>query len=180
MSPRPPIIDIREAHTADAVGVAKVHSKSWRAAYRRLLPVRYLATLTVSRLAPQWRALLPREQLALVAEHDGKVIGFATGGSARSDHPYTGELFMIYLLPGYQGFGAGRRLLAASVEGFLAQGHDDMMLWVVANNYPARGFYHAMGGRPFDERTERFAGIAVPEIAYRWTDLERTARFLTG
>lgn len=173
-----PLIEVRPARIGDADGIARVHSESWRATYRDILPAWYLNGLTPTRLASRWRENLPGEAQALVAEHNGRIIGFATGGRPRAPGALTAELFMLYLLPAYQGRGAGRGLLAAMMARFCAEGQTAMRLWVVASNYPARGFYHAMGGRPFDERTEPFAGIPVPEIAYRWTDLRRSQKFL--
>jgi hypothetical protein len=46
---------IRKATPEDARAIAEVHVKSWRAAYRDLLPQDFLQGLSVDRREQQWQ-----------------------------------------------------------------------------------------------------------------------------
>src|SRR5665213_598577 len=71
---------IRPAEPDDAIAVARVHVRSWQAAYRTIVPDDYL-----SRLRPEDRAqkydfatLDPQKPHTIVAAEDGLIHGFAT------------------------------------------------------------------------------------------------------
>ena len=76
---------IRLAQPEDALAVARVHVRSWQAAYRSLLPDEYL-----DQLRPEDRAAHydfshsdPQKPYTQVAESDGAILGFATTAPAR-------------------------------------------------------------------------------------------------
>jgi hypothetical protein len=51
------------------------------------------------------------------------------------------------------------------------QGHETMIVWVLADN-PARAFYERLGGRAAGRRAIRVGGALVDEAAYVWNDLK--------
>jgi hypothetical protein len=58
---------IREATLEDARTIAEVHVKSWRAAYKQLLPQEFLQSLSVDRREQQWQtSIVNREHVLLV------------------------------------------------------------------------------------------------------------------
>ena len=59
--------------------------------------------------------------------------------------PGCGEILAIYVLPGHQGAGIGRALLAYSLE--LLGDLRPALLWVARDNAPARRFYERYGFR---------------------------------
>ena len=90
---------------------------------------------------------------------------------------YTAELYALYLLQ--EQHGHGRALLLATVEKFIAQGHDAMLLWVLSTN-PSRGFYEAKGGTYLKTKPIEIGGKTLEEVAYGWTDLPASARYASA
>jgi ribosomal protein S18 acetylase RimI-like enzyme len=99
----------------------------------------------------------------VLAELDGQVVAMANIGRLRAsyrDFPHvTGDrevMWKLYVHPGHQGLGIGRRLLGeieALVEG------DELWLEVVDGNEQAFGFYRAHGF----EVVERVGGDPWPD-----------------
>jgi GNAT superfamily N-acetyltransferase len=153
---------IRHGTREDAQGVARVHVRTWQAAYAGLLPSDGLSRMSVDRAAEQWQAHPP-----LVAEEDGEVVGFASVGASR-DEDADGELFAIYVEPGRWGTGVGRALIHAAEARPRERGYRDVILWVLEDNPRARRFYEAAewhldgARRPID-----VLGVSVPEVRYR-------------
>lgn len=163
-------IVIRAATLDDAPGIAKVHVSSWQATYRGLLPQAFIDARTYQQRLTFWQRALGEgsEVLLCVATDDDEVIGFAAAGPARGDNlACAGELYALYLLPERQRQGIGRKLFLAIRAALKNQGHQSLMLWVLAGN-PARYFYQRLGGQMIAERSERFGPKIVREIAFGW------------
>jgi GNAT superfamily N-acetyltransferase len=167
---------IRPGQLADAEGIARVHVESWRTTYKGIMPDDVLANLSIEERAATRRQQLSNPEsrsIAYVAEADGQIIGFVIGGPERTGHAvYTAEIYAIYLLQAYQGRGIGRALVQAVVGWLLDKGYTAMLIWVAAKN-PATNFYAALGGQPFDSKTESFGGGEIEEIAYGYDDIKK-------
>jgi GNAT superfamily N-acetyltransferase len=153
---------IRRGTAEDADRVARVHVETWQAAYAHALPQDRLSSLS-----PDSRADMHRRFPPIVAEVDGRVVGFVSVGASR-DEDADGELFAIYVHPTQWGTGVGRALIAAGEQELLALGHRDVVLWVLEDNPRARRFYESAGwtgdgGR----RPIEVLGVNVPEVRYR-------------
>src|SRR5215475_12853210 len=110
---------LREAKCEDAHGIAVVHVASWQTTYHDIMPADFLEQLAVEPRERFWAGLLcadPRfepVQFMFVAEDQGQIVGFASGGAERSGkYQYLGELYALYLLKSHQRRGIGRRLVA--------------------------------------------------------------------
>ncbi|MEU7292600.1 GNAT family N-acetyltransferase [Streptomyces exfoliatus] len=167
-------MSIREALPEDAAAVAAVHVLSWRAAYRDLLPARYLAALDVAERTAVWRARLtaPDRPTVLVATGSGGEVRafscFRAWQGEDLDPRTTGELAALYALPEAWGTGVGRALLSASTERLAAAGFRMAALWVLAGNARGRRFYEAAGWRPDGEVVrEETGGRVLDELRYR-------------
>jgi ribosomal protein S18 acetylase RimI-like enzyme len=103
----------------------------------------------------------------LVFGADGRVRGFASGGPSR-DEFNGGEVHAIYVDPGCQGRGAGRRLLAAATRLLADAGFAGASLWVLSGNHPARGFYESQGWHRdgTEHQWTPSDGVSVPEVRY--------------
>src|SRR5262245_45632405 len=116
---------IRRATASDAEPIAQVHVLGWRTAYREILPVDFMNSLSVEARLAQWKGRLDQpdpEEAIFVAERDGQIVGFANAGPEREgDLQFEGELYAIYLLENHRGQGLGRRLVRAAVESLLAR-----------------------------------------------------------
>jgi hypothetical protein len=76
---------LRPAEPADALAVARVHVRSWQAAYRGLLPDAYLDELRPEDRAEQYdfSNLDPSKPRTMVAVERKSIQGFVTTASSR-------------------------------------------------------------------------------------------------
>jgi ribosomal protein S18 acetylase RimI-like enzyme len=165
---------VRPATCDDVPAIARVHVASWRTTYRGIFPDDVLENLSVEGRERQWRRALCEDgtgEFVYVALDDGgEVVGFASGGPERTGDPlHAGELYTIYLVAERQGRGLGRALLEAIRARLGDLGFAGMLIWVAADNQPARGFYERMGGRAVRAKRETFFGVEVEEIGYGWS-----------
>ncbi|HZD17607.1 MAG TPA: GNAT family N-acetyltransferase [Actinomycetota bacterium] len=163
---------IREARPADATAIARIHVRSWQAAYRGQLTDDYLDSLSVEeRLEMHRRALeSPGDHRTWVATESGRVVGFAvTGPSQDADaDERTGELYAIYLDPDRFGRGIGKRLLDHAVEDLRGRGFRTATLWVLETNQGGRRFYEREGWRTDGATSgERVDCEMRPTVRYR-------------
>jgi L-amino acid N-acyltransferase YncA len=158
---------IRPMTLADCDRVSEIRVRGWQHAYRGLVPQPYLDRLTVAADAARRRERFARGDgtvVNLVAERDGRVLGWAAAGPYRDGEAYA-ELYAIYVDPAHLGGGIGRALLAAAAERCPAGAR--LLLWVLKGNAPARRFYERAGFRA-DGAEEPFEadGVPVPEVRY--------------
>ena len=162
---------IREATSADAPAIASVHVASWRATYPGIVPQQVLETLSIERREAYWRetAAHPGDQPVWVAEWDGRVVGFASGGPCRDDDlpPGTGEVYAIYLEPEAWDLGIGRALFEHAVADLRERAFEPLVLWVLTDNRRGRAFYERQGWRPDGAaRQLDFDGTQIEERRY--------------
>ncbi len=168
---------IRAADVNDAPAIARIHVASWRSTYREHLPADFLDSLTEAAYEDRWRRFIAeRSNLAYVVKggHDSSanVVGFASGGLERAGEPgYKGELYAIYLLESAQRRGYGRELVRAIVGGLREMGLDDMIVWVLRDNGPARDFYERLGGVYIRTQPTTIGPATVEEVSYGWPSL---------
>jgi GNAT superfamily N-acetyltransferase len=166
---------LRPAEPEDAMGVARVHVRSWQAGYRGLLPDQYLDGLRPEDRAQRYNFASEdvRDPATLVAVEDGMICGFATTAPARdSDMPDDagpwGELFALYVDPDWWGRGVGAALISVARSRLLALGYRNAVLWLLAGNARADRFYRIDGWLPDGlRRTDTVWGVTVNEVRYR-------------
>ena len=166
---------VRPAEVADAAAIARVHVDSWRTTYRDLLSDEFLASLDASSYEERWRRILEDGSSGVYVAAEGREIaGFASGGRERAgEQGYEGELYAIYLLREAQGRGHGRRLVQAVVGGLRQRGLRDMIVWVLRDNSPARGFYERLGGVYVRTQPITIGSSQLEEVAYGWRSLDQ-------
>ncbi|MBA8990884.1 GNAT superfamily N-acetyltransferase [Curtobacterium pusillum] len=135
---------VRRAAPGDAPAMARVHVESWRSTYRGLMPDELLDDAQfVVRRERFWTAALTDERFAAnrvaVAEHEGEVVGIAMSGPS-TDSTDAVQLYVLYLLDGHHGSGAGSALLDVVLDA-----GDDVVLWVADPNPRAQAFYRKRG-----------------------------------
>lgn len=168
---------IRRARPADADGIASVHVRSWRAAYRGLIAQDVLDGLSVPERAEGWRRILgnpePTSLGTLIAVRDGAILGWTSVGLGRDgDLPGDGvvagspdgEVYGLYADPDAWSTGIGHALLAAAEQRLRDAGHRRAYLWVLDGNERADDFY-ARHGWSADGATkaEERPGLMLPE-----------------
>jgi GNAT superfamily N-acetyltransferase len=160
---------MRDARPEDALAVARVHVRSWQAAYRGLLPQDYLDALRPEDRMTHYDfanldAMAPA---TIVAVDDDTVQGFTTTGPAGADTPMIGELMALYVDPDAWGRGIGGRLIEEARTRLRRSGFTDALLWVLVGNERAVRFYRRDGWSTDDHRrTQRVWGVLVDEIRF--------------
>ena len=109
---------------------------------------------------------------AHVAEHDGRVVGFALWFLTFSTWNGTHGIYLedLYVDPDVRGHGYGRALLTELARIADERGYGRVEWAVLDWNTPAIGFYEALGARPQDGWTVyRLTGDALTKAARNTT-----------
>lgn len=165
---------VRSARPDDAHAVARVYIESWHDTYPAILPTALLRAMTPKGQAVRWRAAISaasRERVLVADCAEEGVVGMTSFGPAQDrELGYDGEVYTLYVAPGYCGAGIGSALLRSAFAALKNSGFSSGVVWAHARN-PARFFYEAMGGRPVAERSRSMRGMVVPEAAFGWQNL---------
>ena len=162
-------LNIRRAGKADAGDIAAIHDAAWWNAYSGMIPPRALTRMIQRRGANWWRSAIDRQTVILLLEMQGKAVGYATIGRNRvKTLPFDGEVYELYLMPEYQGIGAGSHLFLAAMGELKRRGLSGAVVWVLADNDPAIRFYENAGGRQVAEGRETFDDQDLKKIAFAW------------
>jgi len=140
---------IRSAEPADANAVARLHTASWRTAYRFILSEAYLENAHVER-AQYWQTRMaawdPAQSFLALAEQDGEAVGFACV-MADAEPEHGALLDNLHVRPDIKRGGIGRRLLMQAGAWVAAtRPGTPMHLTVYLANENAIGFYRRIGG----------------------------------
>ena len=152
----------------DLLEISSVYERSWKYAYRGIIPDSYLDSIPEGR----WANRITREGMNnLVMTENGVIIG--TAGFCRSRWEKFGgfgEIVSIYLLPEYIGRGYGSLLFRRCIEELRSLGFKDLLLWVLEDNARARRFYEREGFRPAGEYLEdNIGGAELREVMYTYS-----------
>lgn len=127
----------------DLYEVSHVYEKSWKSAYKNIIPQEYLDSIPVGRWA---KSVNKSGMYNLVATENLNIIG--TCGFCRSrweKYSDFGEIVSIYFLPEYTGKGFGRIMLDKAIAELKKMGFESVLLWVLEDNATARRFYEKYG-----------------------------------
>lgn len=161
--------DIRPAVHRDAHDIATIHACAWENAYAGLIPHKTLTGMIARRNEGWWKQAIRSSNSVLLAQVDGKSIGYATLGRNRTKQlVQEGEIYELYLRPEYQGLGFGAHLFAAARARLSDLGMKGTVVWALEENNRALNFYEALGGIDRAEGTETFEGKPLRKIAYVW------------
>ena len=158
----------------DAEDLARLHITCWRETYQGLLPDAFLNRMSVPVHTRRFRAGLlnpgPLDATLAAADRHG-IIGYAQGGPSRAGRPGEAEVMTLYVLRAAHSRGIGRELMTSMARIMAANGATSLMLSVLRDNIPARGFYEYLGGRAEAPRREPGPGGVAYEVSYRWPDI---------
>ena len=163
---------IRRAASRDARQIAQVHVLAWQTAYHGIVPQCFLDSLDMEARFMDWTTWLQNPEVHIyVAEKDGSVCGFISGGKIREPiERYDAELYAIYLLPAVKALGIGKLLTCHLAKVLNAHGCRGMAVWVLAGK-PSRNFYAHLGAQQVEEKRISIGGAELLEVAYGWSDL---------
>ncbi len=166
---------VRRARTDDASAISEIHARSWQSGYEGLIPQDYLDGLDPAPGAVRWTQSLQQADWSrggtlVVADYDGRLLGFATGQASRDEDADTSvaEVWAIYLAPHVYGEGYGRELMTATLDFLAYLGYAQVTLWVLDTNARARRFYEAAGFRADGAlKVDDGRGFPLREVRYR-------------
>ncbi len=166
---------VREAALDDAAAIARVHVASWRTTYRGLLHDEFLASLGEEPYTERWRRVIgDGSSRVFVVDEDGDIVGFASCGRERAGEVgFAGELYAIYVLDSAQRHGHGRELVRAVAGALREMRLDDMIVWVLRDNTPARQFYERLGGVYVRAQPITIGAATLEEVSYGWRSLDK-------
>jgi len=160
-------VTVRPADSRDVPGVQRVARRGWHAAYEGVL-----SAATIEAKLDEWydratiRESVEREDVGyFVAEVDGQVLGYASGGPS-DEGDDVGFLGAIYVDPDRWGEGIGSRLLDR-VESFLAdRGYERLRFRVLAENDVGTSFYRARGYAVVETTEAELADEVLREFVF--------------
>jgi GNAT superfamily N-acetyltransferase len=170
----------RRATAEDSGAIARIQVDTWRTTYRGIVPHKYLDEMEVVPRAEYWRDHLAAEASRVyVAETNGKVCGFISGGPLREplldfDGESVGEIAAIYIVFEAQRRRCGRAMMQRLAQNLLREGFKSAVVWVLERN-PACGFYARLGGELVAQKLITIRGADLVEVAYGWKDLRLLA-----
>ncbi len=148
-------LEIRPARAVDSTAIAAVVKESWLSANKDILPGDSLSQVAHSAhlstmVAREWGNI----QVAVI---EGVLVGAVGINPA-------GVIWMLYVLPGYQGCGVGSALYDAAIGELKQAGRRKALLEVMAANESAVAFYRARGWVPEGRRTEHIPGFRFTAV----------------
>lgn len=167
-------IQTRPALLSDARDIAEVHVRTWRAAYRGIVPDAFLDALSVDKRESAFRDALARGSPEMwVAHSESEILGWIAFGAARDADatPKVGEIEAIYISPAHWSNGAGKSLWHIARARLLERGFESVTLWVLEENERGILFYRAAGFAPDATSRKQIAvgGKSLWEIRYTRT-----------
>jgi GNAT superfamily N-acetyltransferase len=162
-------LSLRPATPADADLIASIHSASWQATYRGLLPDAFLDGEVTRERAAYWQARLnapgAERRNVVIAEIAGEPIGFVCV-ERQPDSAWGVLLDNLHALPARQGIGVGKLLMRAAVDWARAQGESQLYLYVLEGNTPAIGFYERQGWQFAGAEPDHMGGVDITALRY--------------
>ncbi|SDH02227.1 Ribosomal protein S18 acetylase RimI [Paraburkholderia steynii] len=162
-------LTLRPATEADADLIAAIHSASWQATYRGLLPDAFLDGEVTLERASYWRARMSapgaERRTVLVAERAGEPIGFVCV-ERQPDSPLGVLLDNLHALPAHQGIGAGKLLMRAAQDWAREQGEAQLYLYVLEGNASAIAFYERQGWQFSGAEPDHMGGVDITALRY--------------
>lgn len=158
---------IRVATIADAEAIARVHVESSDEAYAPLAG-HWPASDAVER-AQRWREWIAGDdRVDLVAEVDGEIVGFVSGGRSRVEGVAADrEIYVIHVLSAHRGSGVGAQLWARACPLLRGPALRSLVVETFAE-LRCCSFYERRGGTVASRRADLFHGGPVTEVAYLW------------
>ena len=165
---------IRKAKESDARGIVEVNSYTWFTTYKELMPDELLENRmkTIDDRVPVIAKSIMENDNIYVAIDNDKVIGIMSYGKSRNDeYSESGEIYSIYVLKEYQGFGIGKNLFMIGINELINKGYNSMILNVLSGNSTIK-FYEKYCGKKVGEKQDSFDDTILTEIIMYFEDLE--------
>ena len=165
---------IRKASIADAKAIAIVNINSWKETYKGIVSDDYLEKMDLEIRIPRWKDGLSKTDKHLwnfvALDEKNQVVGFISGGKARKNIDFSGELYAIYLLRAHQKKNIGFKLTKTLCEEFKKANLLNMYVGVLKDN-DSKGFYTKYGAKFLFEENIEIGDKSYKEEFYGWRNL---------
>lgn len=161
---------VRRARPDDIDELAETAIAAWRVGFRGIVPERVDP-------ARAWKPERIEERLRgddlgteiLAAEVDGRVRGMLMLGASRDPaaRPREGEIVALYVHPDHWRAGIGRDLVVAALDRLRAQGHQEAIVWTLAESPRNLDFYESLGFARDGGRQRRPSFGSPLEVRFR-------------
>ena len=152
---------IRKKERRDCSAVAHVVTIAWNETYRGIVPDNFLNNLYNNE---EERAQNSYNKFDEKENHQYILEGFINVGSSNeNDYENCGEIYAIYIINGYKGYGFGKKLIAAGINELKEMKFDKMIIGCLEGN-PSNEFYKHIGGKYIKKRI--FKKLQLPENIY--------------
>lgn len=159
--------NIRKSVRDDSSKIAHVVTIAWNETYKGIVSDEILNNMYKNEKDRAQRAYdnyNEEENNQYVLEVDNEVVGFINIGKSYIDgFDGCGELYALYIIGKYKGFGFGKMLLNKAKEEFKKMGYDKMVIGCLDKN-PSNEFYKHMGGKYV--KTHIFEKLNLDENLY--------------
>jgi ribosomal protein S18 acetylase RimI-like enzyme len=152
-------LEVREAEPADAQAIEAVAAAAWEYDYPELLSREHPGQAAHDWYDPDRirRDATDPTHALLLAEEDGRVVGFVHAFGLTEDDASTdesGDVLRVYVRPDARGRGVGRSLVDAARDELHDRGYNTIRAMALAANDAAWEFYESCGFEPTDDREE--------------------------
>ena len=172
-------VKIRKAVVSDVTDIVTINIKTWKIAYKGIIPQDHLDSLSINDKIPRWTKtinnLKENKKELFVAEisnlNGSEIVGFSLGGPSHfEDYKIDGDLHAIYVLPKYWKQGIGTLLFNSVIKFFLSMKFKTMIIWSLKEN-SACNFYKKMGGIPKFHKTLTYGGKELDALGFFWENI---------
>lgn len=139
---------IRFADFNDSKLLGYIYAKSWKVAYKTIIPDLILDDISAEKREKYFeKALSEKLEEDVLIFNGNDSVGFLTLGKCRDEDSdsFWGEIWGIYLLPSYWNQGIGTVLINWGINELKNRGFKKVSLWVLEENINARKFYKKIG-----------------------------------
>ena len=159
-------IEITKANVEDALAISIVNAFTWKTRYTGIISERIIneRMKNVYENANKYKERIIEDGQYIVAKVDGVVVGFSRYGKSEKYENF-GELYALYLLECFNGYGIGKMLFEKTKEQLKSMGYQKFVCNCLTKN-PTMEFYAHMGGEKTNEFLSDIHGEQYSETTF--------------